>query len=114
MATKKLLHELTRFMERRYVSAGYMYSGSTHPEYIARELHLVDETALSDLVSTALEQGLIVRRDCAAVSYQLPSSARRALVDKHNLRKVWMSQGSGYAFYPNEAWGEIGMLFAES
>ena len=112
MVTKKMLRELTKLMAAHYVEKGYMYSGSAHPEGIARSLGIKDLDALYDLISAALAQGLIIERGAQAESYQLPAAARKALVEKHNLRVVW--ERDHHEFYPTDpSFGEIGHLFAE-
>jgi len=54
MVAKKMLRELTKLMAAHYVEKGYMYSGSAHPEGIARSLGIPDRDALYDLISAAL------------------------------------------------------------
>ena len=111
MATKKMLRDLARMMERHYVEKGYMYSGSAHPGGIALSLGISEDEALADLLPAALAAGLIVVRNCQALSYELPAEARRALVEKHGLRVAW--ERDHHAFYPNDpTFGEIGRLFA--
>ena len=111
MVTKKMLRELTKLMAAHYVEKGYMYSGSAHPEGIARSLGIKDLDALYDLISAALAQGLIIERGAQAESYQLPAAAQLG-ARQHNLRVVW--ERDHHEFYPNDpSFGEIGHLFAE-
>lgn len=99
-------HLLAAF-EAAYVEYGYIYSGCLPPRYIRERVFAGDADKAARAVDELLGAGLIVRRKCDALNYELTAHARLALIERHRLALVWNRAEAGRAFRPTARDGEI-------
>lgn len=97
--------EILKILADEYVAGGFLHSGSLIPRVIADRVGSERDAVLDNLTAMA-EEGLVQRRSCQALAFELPGIRRAALIKQHNLREVWET-GAGAAFYPNSSHGEI-------
>ena len=84
---EKKLPALRRFAVAHYVAHGHNLSGAFRLEQVAEKLKGVGDAAR--LCQEALKRGLIVRRLCVAVAYQLPVKQRVQLIARRKLAAAW-------------------------
>jgi hypothetical protein len=94
-----------------YISQGYVYSGSMSPGLVARRLGVEAGKALEALVSL-VERGIVKRRGCEALSFELPAVERLRLIIDHGLARRW--EETAACFHPNEPTGEVGRTRREA
>jgi len=96
---------ILKAMEKEYIEKGFMYSGcmSIH------ELREIAGERVFDVVSEMMKEGLIERRNCEALAYELPKEKRKQLILEHNLAQVWEEKAP--FFYPNAPYGEVAEVF---
>jgi hypothetical protein len=98
--------------EDRYLSSGYMHSGSDGPQRVSHKTGLgLDRTLAA--IESLITGGVLRRRDCPAWSYELTPAERARLIDAHGLRGRWEAEAP--YFYPNHPqYGEIPRVFRQA
>jgi hypothetical protein len=93
------LVELLAVARAQYIERGYVYDGHISVRFVERELGVDGEVAL-DMLFSAVEQGLLERRNCDALSFCLPAAERLSLIEDNNLSEVWEEKAPFH--YPND------------
>lgn len=105
MYTIDMQQIILKEMEKNYIESGFMYSGAMG---ISRIERICDDTNLNalNLMFDMIKNGLVVKRDCDSLSFELPVQKRKELIIKHNLAEEWEKKAKG--FYPNHPeFGEV-------
>lgn len=74
---------LLAFVVDEYINNGYLYSGSVpYDVLIAKDFSIL-------AIDNLLKNGVIQKRNCDGLAYELTSSKRKQLIAKHDLCSVW-------------------------
>lgn len=103
--------KVLEFMEQEYVRVGYMYSGgiTINDQRLAK---IIGDNHPVDVMFSMAKKGLIEKRKCEALAFQLTAQKRLQLIQKHNLAVEW--EKTAPFFYPNSPHGEVTSVYKET
>ncbi len=93
------------YCEQRYIDCGYMYSGSVDEHHA--KLCALEPGIFRDALESLAAPGIMLRRACRAVSYELAASRRVALIDAHDLVARWRERDRGAGYDCEGPWGQV-------
>ena len=79
---------LIRVFHRNYIRRGYLYSGCVPYEHLRTRFG----TGVQLLIDDLIRDGILQRRNCGALAYELVPAARQSLREKHGLGGYWEDQ----------------------
>jgi hypothetical protein len=94
------------YCEKRYIEGGYIYSGHVDGDHDWGRCGL-DRDLFGEALASLVTTGILVRRHCRSVNYELAASRRLALIDTHDLAPRWREREGGAAFDCEGPWGEV-------
>lgn len=77
--------KLLALLKDEYLDSGYLYSGSV--PYAC----LYDQGFRNDDINVLVQKGLVQKRQCEGVAYELTAPERHKLLSKHSLCSKWFS-----------------------
>lgn len=75
--------DLINLLREEYINNGYLYSGSMPFN------SLINKGFSRETINNLLDDGLIQKRNCEGLAYELPTDERKILIAKHDLCSVW-------------------------
>ena len=103
--------DLIKFMHKRYIENGYMYSGCATFEMIHVALHANKTDVTRKVIQEAVELKLIEPRGDEGAAWGLPLDVRKQLIQENNLSETWEKNAS--YFDPNGKYGEVTQVMSE-
>ena len=103
--------KILELMEQEYIRKGYMYSGSISINN-HRLLKIIGDDNPVDVMFRMVKKGLIEKRKCEALAFQLPAQKRLQLIKKYNLAVEW--EKTAPFFHPNSPYGEVTSVYKEA
>jgi hypothetical protein len=87
---------LIRAFQRNYIRQGYLYSGCIRYERLRDRFG----SAVQSLIDDLIQDGILQRRSCGALAYELVPSERSSLRERYALSDEWEQQE--LTFHPKQ------------